>query len=72
MKKRLSMIRERNLTYQLENHPKFYNENDKTYKLKDKLCKHFGKKLVFWQPWKKAELVYTADVEGDALRPHSN
>ena len=35
--------------------------------MKDKLCKHFGKRLAFWQPRKKAELVYAADVEGEAV-----
>ena len=45
----------------LENYPKFYND-----KLKDKLCKHFGKRLAFWQHRKKAELIYAADIEGEA------
>ena len=47
---RLSMIRERYLSFFLEKHPKYYNEKYKTYKLKDKLCKHFGNRLAFWQP----------------------
>ena len=64
---RLSMIRERYLKFLLDNYPKFYNENYKTYKLKDKLCKHFGKRLAFWQPRKRAELVYAADIEGEAV-----
>ena len=64
---RLSMLRERYLKFLLEKHPRFYNESYKTYKLKDKLCKHFGNKLSFWQPRKKAELVYAADIEGEAV-----
>ena len=66
---RLSMIRERYLTYFLDNHPEFYYINYKMYKLKDKLQKHFGRKLSFWQPYSrnKAELVYAADIEGEAV-----
>ena len=64
---KVSMIQERYRTYLLENHQKFYNENYKTYELKDKLCKLFGKKLAFWQPRKRAELVYAADIEGEAV-----
>ena len=66
---RLSMIRERYMTYLLEHYPGFYNENYKMYKLKEKLQKHFGAKLSFWQPQtkNKAELVYAADMEGEAV-----
>ena len=35
--------------------------------LKDKLCKHSRKRLAFWQPRKKAELVYAADIEVEAV-----
>lgn len=55
---RLSMIRERYLTYMLENYPKFYNDHHKTYKLR----------LAFWQPRKKAKLVYAADIGGEAVQ----
>ena len=64
---RLSMIQERYLSFILEKHPRFYNEKYKAYKLKDKLCKYFGKKLSFWQPRKKTDLVYAADIEGEAV-----
>ena len=66
---RLSMIRERylSLSFLLQKHLRFHNEKYKTYKLKDKLCKHFGEKLSFWKPRKKAELVYAADIEGEAV-----
>ena len=66
---RLSMIRERYLTYLLDNHPNFYNQNYKMYKLKDKLQKYFGTKLSFWQTQtkSKAVLVYAADIEGEAV-----
>ena len=66
---RLSMIRERYLTYLLDNHPNFYNKNYKMYKLKDKLQKYFGTKLSFWQTQtkSKSELVYAADIEGEAV-----
>ena len=65
---RLTMIRERYLQYLLENHPDVYNENYKTYMLKKKLVKHFGKRLRFWQPTTKSELIYGADIdEGQAI-----
>lgn len=35
--------------------------------MKGKICKYFGKKLAFWQPRKKAELVYSIDIEGEAV-----
>ena len=62
------MIREMYLTYLLDNHPEFCNEHYKMYKLKVKLQKRFGKKLSFWQTHTKtkAELVYAADIEGNA------
>ena len=62
------MLRERYLHFLLQHHPDAYNENYKTYKLKDKLVKHFGSKLSFCQPTKKGELVYSADIdEGQAI-----
>ena len=62
------MIRERYLQFLLQNHPEAYNENYKTYKLKDKLIKHFGDRLRFWQPTTKGELVYSAEIdEGQAI-----
>ena len=68
MVERLSMLRERYLHFLLQHHPDAYNENYKTYKLKDKLVKHFGSKLRFCQPTKKGELVYSADIdEGQAI-----
>ena len=63
------MIRERYLTYILDNHPNFYNENYKMYKLKDKLQKYFVTKVSFWQTQtkRKSELVYAADIECEAV-----
>lgn len=67
---RLTMLRERYLNHLLENDPSAYNEKYKTYKLKDKLVKHFGQRLRFWQPGSSmtsSELVYGANVEGRAV-----
>lgn len=67
---RLTMLKERYLTHLLEHHPSVYNENYKTYKLKDKLVKHFGDRIRFWQPAScntTSELVYGANVEGNAI-----
>ena len=61
------MIQERYLSFFLEKLPKYYNEKYKTYELKGKLCKHFGNRLAFWQPRTKAELVYAADIGGEAV-----
>ena len=68
MVERLSMIRERYLHFLLQHHPEAYNENYKTCRLKDKLVKHFGDRLRFWQPTTKGEIVYSADIdEGQAI-----
>ena len=51
-----------------QNHPEAYNENYKTYRLKDKLIKHFCDRLRFWQPTTKGELVCSAEIdEGQAI-----
>ena len=68
MVERLTMIRERYLQLLLQNHPEAYNGKYKTYKLKDKLIKHFGDRLRFWQPTTKGELVYSVEIdEGQAI-----
>ena len=55
---RLSMIRERYLTYLLDNYPKFYNENYKMYKLK-KTCRNiFGQSCHSGKPKQKTKLSY--------------
>ena len=67
---RLTMIRERYLQYMLAHYPYPYTSNEKykTYKLKDKLVKHFRARLRFWQPTTKSKLVYGADIgEGQAI-----
>ena len=63
MVERLSMIRERYLHFLIQHHPEAYNENYKTCRLKDKLVKHFGDRLRFWQPTTKGEIVYSADID---------
>ncbi|MES9950704.1 MAG: hypothetical protein ABW118_17235 [Candidatus Thiodiazotropha sp.] len=68
MVERLSMLRERYLNFLSQHHPDAFNENYKTYKLKDKLVNHFGDRLRFCQTPKKAELVYSAEIdEGQAI-----
>lgn len=67
---RLTMLRERYLNYLLEKYPAVYNESYKTYKLKDKLIKHYQNRIRFWRPTSSrttSELVYSADVEGSAV-----
>lgn len=67
---RLTMLRERYLEYLLEKFPDEYNENYKTYKLKNKLVKHFKDRLNFWRPERSkttSELVYGTNVEGNAI-----
>ncbi|MES9879419.1 MAG: hypothetical protein ABW185_00875 [Sedimenticola sp.] len=61
---RMTMIKEKYLAFMLENHPQFYNQSYKTYKLKDKLIKVFGCRIKFWQPNYKSELVYSAELPG--------
>lgn len=60
---RMTMLREKYLQYMKESYSKFYNSNYKTYKLKDKLIKHFSHRLKFWQPNYKSDLVYSNDIE---------
>ena len=59
---RLTMIRERYMQYILEHHPEDYNENYRSFKLKDKLVNHFGGRISFWQPSSKSQLVYASDI----------
>ncbi|KAH3876801.1 hypothetical protein DPMN_000651 [Dreissena polymorpha] len=47
---RLTIIKERHLSYILEHHPSLNNRGYKTYKLKYKLSKHLQKQIRFWQP----------------------
>lgn len=55
---RITMLREKYLNFLKENYPKLYNPNYKTYKLKDKLSRHFGTQIQFWQPNFRSELVF--------------
>ena len=65
---RLTMLKEKYLTFLQEERPEFYNPNYKTYKLKDKLILRYGKRLQFWQPNYRGELVYSADIpKGQAV-----
>jgi len=65
---RMTMLRERYLNHILMNSPQMYNENHKTDKLKQKICKHFGDKIQFWRPNNKSDLVYSSGVNtGEAV-----
>ncbi|KAK3794870.1 hypothetical protein RRG08_001021 [Elysia crispata] len=59
---RMTMLREKYLTYLQSKYPQEYNPNYKTDKLKQKLQKHFGEKVQFWQPNYRSELVYSNEV----------
>jgi len=62
---KLTMLKERYLSYILKHYPSVYNENYKTYKFKDKLIKHFQKQPESVNT--TSELVYGAHVEGNAI-----
>ncbi|GFR97961.1 hypothetical protein ElyMa_002758700 [Elysia marginata] len=64
---RITMLKENYLTYLQSRHPQEYNPKYKTYKLKQKLQKHFGEKIQFWQPSYRSELVYSNEVPKDVL-----
>ena len=60
---RMSMLRERYLTYIVQNSPECYNPDYKTDKLKTKLVKRFGSLIQFWQPNYRSEFVYSSDIK---------
>lgn len=60
---RMAMLHERYLLFMTEHSPQFYNENYKTDKLKEKLKKHFGNRISFWQPNYRSELVYSSWIQ---------
>lgn len=65
---RLTMLRERYLSYMQEHFIEYYNEDYKTCKLKEKVQKHFGERIKFWKPNWRGELVYSESVEeGNAI-----
>ena len=59
---RITMLKEKYLSYLQSHFPDVYNPEYKTYKLKDKLIKAFGDHIQFWQPNYKSELVFSKDV----------
>lgn len=60
---RLTMLRERYMQYMLEHHPTVYNQEYRSFKLKEKLVHHFGSRLNFWQPSSKSQLVFGSDIK---------
>ena len=62
------MLRKKQLGYLQEHYPDVYNPNYKTDKLKKKLAKHFGKRLQYWQPNYKRDLIFATDIpKGQAI-----
>ena len=65
---RMTMLRERYLSYLLNVDPDVHNENYKKRKLKEKLKNYFGTKIQFWRSSSKGELVYSDDIaKGQAV-----
>jgi hypothetical protein len=65
---RMSMVRERYLSYIQANTPVFYNENHQMHKLKEKIVRHYGDLVKFWQPNYKSELLYSSGIlTGEAV-----
>ena len=60
---KMTMLREKYLTYIEEHTPMFYTPMHKTLKLKYRLISHFGDKIQFWHPNYKSELVYSSDLQ---------
>ena len=63
---RMTTVREEYLNYMQEHSPEFYKPHHKTQKLKDKIVRHFGSAIQFWQPNVKSELLYSSDVSAGA------
>ena len=59
---RMTMLKEKYLSFIQSKHPHVYNPHYKTCKLKEKLQKKFGNKIKFWQPNYRSELVYSSYV----------
>ena len=65
---RMTMLKEKYLSYIQEHTPEFYNPNYTTFKLKSKLCSLFGEKLEFWQPNYRSDLVFSKGLRtGEAV-----
>ena len=63
---RMTTVREMYLQHMQMHSPEFYNPQHTTQKLKEKLSRHFGSALQFWQPNVKSELIYSSDVPSGA------
>ena len=65
---RMSMLRERYLSYILQNSPDCYYPDYKPDNLKSKLVKQFGSSIQFWQRNYRSEFVYSSDTKtGEAI-----
>ena len=60
---RMTMLREKYLSFLQHNYPKEYNPDYKTDKLKEKVKVKFGSSIQFWQPNYRSELVYSSDIK---------
>lgn len=56
---RLTILKEKYLSYLQEHFPNAYNANYKTCKLKEKLQNKFGLKVKFWAPNYRSQLIYS-------------
>ena len=63
---RMTTVRGVYLSYMEEHSPEFYNPLHKTQKLKEKIVRHFGSVIQFWQPNVKSELLYSSDIPAGA------
>ena len=59
---RMTMLRERYLSFFQMHCPEYYNADYKTDKLKEKLYKHFGDKIKFWHLNYRNDLVYSMEI----------
>jgi hypothetical protein len=62
----MTTVREIYLQFIQENSPYFYNPQHKMQKLKDKIVRHFGPVVQFWQPNVKSELLFSGEVSAGA------
>ena len=63
---RMTTVREVYLQYIQLNSPEFYNPQHTMQKLKEKISRHFGSSVQFWQPNVKSELIYSSEVSAGA------
>ena len=65
---RMTMLRDKYLSFLSQHSPEYYNEQFRTAELKDKLIGYFGDRIEFWMPHRRytSELVHAADLDTGA------